>query len=477
MTGLPERLNLRSRNVEIRGAGAEIGDRYREGGRMIIRLGILCCALFTVPLQSTASQTRPLIDYHQHLFSPATVALISPRPLPPVALPQELDVLVQTRARSQGVSPLRDLYTEDAWLLHSSNPSWIRGPEAIVAALIRSADRPFHLTPVGWSTVDSAGYITAFVTQGQRDSARHVAQVLLSVRRGPDARWRIAAEAYTASGPPVNPISASDLVALLDAADIQRALVLSMGYTWGSPNRTVENEYQKVMAENDWTSQQVGSFPDRLRGFCSFNPFKPYALDELSRCSKDPNLRSGLKLHFGNSVLDYHNPEHIKQLRRVFRTANHHRMAIVVHMRSSISRGLPYGRDEALIFLNEVLPAAPDVPVQIAHLAGAGGYDDPSTDEALGVFAEAVANGDPRTKNLYFEVSSAVGIRLGISVDKADLIARRIRQIGVDRILFGSDAATGPNLAPREAWVAFRQLPLSDEEFRTIANNVASYMR
>src|SRR2546426_10739339 len=40
----------------------------------------------------------------------------------------------------------------------------------------------------------------------------------------------------------------------------------------------------------------------------------------------------------------------------------------------------PHGRDEARIFLNEVLPAAPDIPGQIAHLTGAGGYDD-STDQ------------------------------------------------------------------------------------------------
>ena len=34
-------------------------------------------------------------------------------------------------------------------------------------------------------------------------------------------------------------------------------------------------------------------------------------------------------------------------------------------------------------FLNEVLPVAPDVPVQIAHLTGAGAYDDPLVDQAL----------------------------------------------------------------------------------------------
>lgn len=56
-------------------------------------------------------------------------------------------------------------------------------------------------------------------------------------------------------------------------------------------------------------------------------------------------------------------------------------------------------------------------------------------------------------------------------------MAKRIRRVGVERILVGSDAATGDNLPPREAWAAFRQLPLTDEEFRTIAADVTPYLR
>ena len=69
------------------------------------------------------------------------------------------------------------------------------------------------------------------------------------------------------------------------------------------------------------------------------------------------------------------------------------------------------------------------------------------------------------------------GPRLGIAPEVAERMAKRIRRVGVERILFGSDAATVGNLPPREAWVAFRQLPLTDEEFRTIAANVAPYLR
>ena len=112
-----------------------------------------------------------------------------------------------------------------------------------------------------------------------------------------------------------------------------------------------------------------------------------------------------------------------------------------------------------------------------AHLAGGGGYDDLAADEALGVFAEAIARHDPRTKHLYFDVSGVIGFSLEMPPEKANLTATRIRQLGIDRILFGSDTATAGNFTPRQEWIAFRQLPLTDAEFRRIANNVAPYMR
>jgi hypothetical protein len=64
-----------------------------------------------------------------------------------------------------------------------------------------------------------------------------------------------------------------------------------------------------------------------------------------------------------------------------------------------------YGQRQASAFLEQILPAAPDVVVQIAHLAGAGGWDE-ATDDALMVFVRATREADPRTRNLYFDVSA-----------------------------------------------------------------------
>jgi uncharacterized protein len=271
-------------------------------------------------------------------------------------------------------------------------------------------------------------------------------------------------------------VDAKALIALLDKAGIRRALVLSIAYQFGNPSKpAVDDEYAKVRAENDWTSQQVALYADRLRGFCSVNPLKDYALREIERCAKDPQLHFGLKLHFGNSDVQLDDPRQAERLQEVFRTANARRMAIVVHMRPSITRKRPYGAQQAQIFLHEILPAAPDVSVQIAHLAGAGGYDEASVDEALSVFVEAIAKNDPRMAKVYFDVSGVAGY--GDWEKKAALIANRIRQLEPRRVLFGSDGFGGGNLAPREAWAAFRRLPLSDDDFRIIETNIAPYMR
>ena len=81
-------------------------------------------------------------------------------------------------------------------------------------------------------------------------------------------------------------MNATELVRLLDEAGIRGAVVLSLGYQFGNPNKPpVADEYSAVKAENDWTAAQIAPFGDRLVGFCGLNPLKPYALEEISRCA------------------------------------------------------------------------------------------------------------------------------------------------------------------------------------------------
>jgi predicted TIM-barrel fold metal-dependent hydrolase len=264
-------------------------------------------------------------------------------------------------------------------------------------------------------------------------------------------------------------IRAVDLIELLDAAGIKRAVVLSDAFWFDSKrDQPSPQSYAKVRAENDWTAAEIAKFPKRLVGFCSLNPLREYAIAELERCARTPYF-TGVKLHFGTSGVDLKNPTHLASVRRVFGAANSRRLPIIVHVRADQS----YGREHAEILLNRVLSMAPDVVVQIAHLWGGGGYSE----SALAGYADAVTSRHPGTKNLYFDVSDAALVAEGSS-EILNAIAARIRQIGPRRVLYGSDAVGVGHPPPREAWAAFRtQIPLTEEEFRIIAGNLAPYLR
>lgn len=271
------------------------------------------------------------------------------------------------------------------------------------------------------------------------------------------------------------PITATDLVGHLDDAGIERAVVLSTAYVYRQPSRRISDARERVRRENEWTGDEVGRYPDRLIGFGSVDPLADWASDEIREISRDSRLGRGLKLHLANSRFKYHDREHIDRVRQVLATANELGFAIVVHMRAATEAGGPYGRAEARIFLDDLVPAAPDVTIQIAHLCGSGAYaHDPPVDEALSVFIEAIEAGDGRADRLWFDVTAMA--HDDATPDQAAHLARRLRQLGLERVLYGSDAAS-PDNPPKRGWERFRALPLTDAEFALIARNVAPYLR
>ena len=274
----------------------------------------------------------------------------------------------------------------------------------------------------------------------------------------------------------ITAITAENVIKLLDAAGIQKGVLLSTAYAYGRPGREPQDEYTRVKAENDWVGAQAALYPKRLVAFCGFNPLKDYAVDEITRCARDPRLNRGIKLHFGNSDVQLEKPEHLEKLKAVFRAANANRMAIVVHARASISLDRPYGAEQARLFLEQLMPLAANITVQIAHLAGSGpGYDDSLADAALEVYIGAIAKHDPRTKNLWFDLTS--NANPANSPERSALLAKRIRSIGVKRVLYGTDVTIGPFLSPRDSWAEVCRLDLSDKEIKTVAKNKAPYLR
>lgn len=287
--------------------------------------------------------------------------------------------------------------------------------------------------------------------------------------RSPRATEYFYSEIYPGGADAPDPVArdAEDVIGQLNEARIRRAAILSLGYWFEEPrDGVIPNAPQLVRAENEWTAAEAARFPDRLVAFCSFNPLSDHALRELEYCASSGRFR-GLKLHFGNSEVDIRRPDHAQKVLRVFQAANSARLPMVVHLWTDPAYE-EEGAEHATAFLNRLLPAAPDVVVQIAHLAGGGR----TTDAAFEVFADAIAAGDPRTRNLYFDAATSVEPRL--SQGDVDQLAKRFRQVGMGRILYGSDMSS----EVRKGWQTFQMLlPLSDQEIMDISDNVAPYLR
>lgn len=278
----------------------------------------------------------------------------------------------------------------------------------------------------------------------------------------------------------ITPISGSDVVKLLDEAGIQRAVLLSTAFSYGRPGREPQNEYEKVREENDWVASQAAMYPRRLIAFCSFNPLKDYALTELARCAKNPGTRRGLKLHFGNSDVQVANAEHLEKIKAVFREANRHGMTIVMHFRASFSKNRPYGPDEARALVDHLLPLMTKGTLQLAHLGSAGpGYNDDKIDAFMDALVGALGQ-NSRSKvrgRLWFDLTTVA--HPSNSPERSAMVAKRIRQIGADRILYGTDAVLpgGSNLPPKASWAEFSKIGLTQDELKKIAANRAPYFR
>lgn len=260
------------------------------------------------------------------------------------------------------------------------------------------------------------------------------------------------------------------LVKELDTAGIDRAVVLSVGYTFGDERKKLTDPDRLTREENDWTSAEVTRNSPRLIGFCSANPLRPVALEELDRCLGLPGM-TGIKVHLGNAGMSLRDPGHRVRIRQLFALAERRRAPVLVHMRAR--GGTNYGAQDAQIFLDEVVPAAPTIEIVVAHLGASGPGYSSQHDEVMAIFAAAAKRRDPRMANIYFDVSS--NITDDIAAPDAALVAQRLREIGLRRVLYGSDLSV-PGGTIARGWEIFRsKVPLTSEELQQLANNAVRF--
>jgi predicted TIM-barrel fold metal-dependent hydrolase len=413
----------------------------------------------------------PLIDHHQHIVGPSAVAHVGQQiPLSPITLPPDLARVIQAREAASG-TPNISIYMPDAQILDVSEREdhWVRGAEGL-KRMIEAYQPETPFVPTTYHVDGASGYIAGVVGLKSTAPTMHF---MFGLRKDRAGQWRIAVE-YATIKPPLEyskPLTADKTIQVLDDAGIAKGVVLSVAYWFGdgADHGSLAAEYAKVRQENDWMASEVARFPKRLVGFCGVNPLRDYALDEIRRCAKLPHIK-GMKIHFGNANVDVTNASHVQKLQRFFREANANRMAVVAHL---WIRDRSYGARHTRIFVDSILPHAPDITVQVAHLGGAGRY---AYDSVTQVFVDAVRSRDRKMNKVYFDLATV--ITEAQSPETIELITQRLREIGLERILFGADTPTGSRADPIIAWATIRRrLSLSENELKQIATNVAPYLR
>lgn len=411
---------------------------------------------------AAAIRRTPAADHHKHLMGSAISSVANGAdPHTEIHLPPELAALTEARVANWNSSTrLAELFSEDAVSFADGRQGWIYGRAQVIARLGRIPG-PYRFVPSGLRQFDGYAEITGYYVREGTSPPRYLTQVLL-IARIEDDRWRIVTEVPR----PIPPnryqgTTADELIAVMDRAGVQRSVVLSEGFWADGPLLVVSDPYERMVAENEWTAQEVSRYPNRLIAFCSFNPVAEHSQRAFDSCASNAVFR-GLKFSFAMSAVDLKNPEHLRRVTEVFAAANRRGLPIVVHLRG----GDDYGRDHVRLFLDQVMAAAPDITVQIAHLWGGEAYSE----EALAALAEAVETGHPGTRNLYFDIAEST---LNQPASTLDILAQRIRQIGPERILFGTDG-----MDPALAWRSFRGgVPLTEAEFAIISQNVAPYLQ
>jgi predicted TIM-barrel fold metal-dependent hydrolase len=261
------------------------------------------------------------------------------------------------------------------------------------------------------------------------------------------------------------PLTIQDALAQLDEAGIQRGWLMSTAYLAESPmmQPPVADAPAILRAANDFTVEQARRWPDRFSTFVGIDPITDTALPEIARWKGDPAV-TGIKLHLTNSDVDLRSPEQVGKLAAVFRAASANGWIIMIHMRT---RAADYGARDVRTFIKDVLPAAGDRPVMIAHAAGWGGIDAVTLD-ALGAFADALEQDPALGRNLYFDLAQVFDDKA--SADDKARMATLMRRIGIGHFVAGSDWPFSGDLKTYYAQV-YAPPPLTPAEWNSIRTN------
>ena len=243
-----------------------------------------------------------------------------------------------------------------------------------------------------------------------------------------------------------NQVTGDDLIKAMDEAGVAQGVVISAGYFEGPWRMYLSTPLfgrseARVRHENDYVAGLIRSHPARLIGACGVHPLDSWAMTELDRCVRELGFKV-VKVHPNAQRFDMDDPQVRSSLRAFFEEIGRLNAVALVHA---------YGR-------------TPDFQRRVLEVA----LETPAT---TFIFAHAFGDNLPQIATLIEKAPSNVFVDIsGTAKETSDpqAFVGALRQIGLSRVLFGSDY---PVFSPKQTLDALRQLPLTESEVALIVEN------
>lgn len=273
----------------------------------------------------------------------------------------------------------------------------------------------------------------------------------------------------------VRPINGRIIVDALEDDGIQRAFALSTACLHATDSaragrrKKPADEYRDVQNENDFTALQAREHAPVLIPFASVNPKRDYAVQEFVRCVDTHRMR-GLSVHFGDSDVRLRDAVHVTRVQALFAEAAKRNVPVIAHIHNDAV--LDFGTADVEIFMGQLVEPFPALRVSIAHLGGPGGAAEQVTLRIFGILINALRARPQIARQVWADCSSVLlteprpGAR-PISPAQQLALGRMLREWGIDRLMWGTDAWTDRH--PSSLTQARQVWPLTEAEWATVA--------
>ena len=226
----------------------------------------------------------------------------------------------------------------------------------------------------------------------------------------------------------------------MDAEGVSKAVIF--GFPWAGAER--------FRRHNDYILESVQKYPDRLIGFCCFDPLSPKAPVEAERCLKEGLSGIGELAFYGEGL----RPSNIAGLRVVMELARAHDVPVMLHTNEPVGHSYPGKSPITLDQIYGFIKAYPENRIVLAHWGG-------------GLFFYALMKKEVKEvlRDVWFDTAASPFLYTPEIYRIAGEVA------GFERILFGSDY---PLLAPSRYLEDIRAAGLTSENVTALTGENAA---